>query len=89
MLVAVDTEKVHDENDLAVYLHDVFAAYNFCRDTVIYLNTLPKEVSDMIWELMKDYILAELANKEIDLSKYEQIEIIDVNPVMKVGENND
>ena len=68
------------KNDLFVSLKDVRAAYDFCRDSIIYLNNLPKEVSDAIWELMKDYMLAKIADEEIDLTRYEQADIIDVCP---------
>ena len=79
MLMDVDEKK----NDLSVSLKDVFAAYKFCRDSVIYLNSLPKEVSDAIWELIKDYLLAKIADEEIDLTRYEQIDIIDICPKKK------
>ena len=73
------------KNDLSVSLKDVFAAYEFCCDSVIYLNSLPKDVSNAIWGLIKDYLLAKIANEEIDLTRYEQIDIIDIYP-KKEGE---
>lgn len=84
MFMDVDEKK----NDLSVSLKDVYAAYKFCRDSVIYLNSLPKEVSDAIWELIKDYLLAKIAGEEIDLTRYNEHDIIEVYP-KKEGEDID